>query len=219
MLTFRRMAGRRYFLPLATLGIGFLVGVGLLACEREDGEILPSEGRDLVDRARRFRTLLRAGDYDAARRMAVPEPRRWWEERSGPGQTWSIAPASGPWASWDEEFRSRGEVVRWRSEPSAATAVVRETNDYFRLLERGSVINEITYFFDSEGQIEGLLIGATGERPTGRTEEFLAWARENAPGEIAGLMRGGEIDPSGDHPRRFRALLERWRAEAESGGS
>lgn len=31
-------------------------------------------------------------------------------------------------------------------------AAVRETNDYFRLLERGRVTNEITYFFDDEGR-------------------------------------------------------------------
>jgi hypothetical protein len=36
-------------------------------------------------------------------------------------------------------------------------------------------------------------------------------AKAHAPAEPAALMRGGEIDPSGDHPERFRRLLERWR--------
>lgn len=167
----------------------------------------------LIAKAREFRALQAAGDYAAARAMATPEPRRWWEERDGDGNPWTIGPASGPWADWDEEFNSRGEVVSWRGAPRSATAVVRETNDYFQLLERGPVTNEITYFFDGDGRIEGLLIRAVGDRPPGRTAEFLDWAKIHAPSELADLMPDGEIDPSGGHPERFRALLERWRED------
>jgi len=65
---------------------------------------------------------------------------------------------------------------------------VRETNDYFRLLERGWV----TYFFDESGRIAGLLIRAVGDRPQGKTDEFLTWAREHDPEELALLMPGGK---------------------------
>lgn len=174
---------------------------------------LAVHGASLVERARTFRTLLRGGEYAAARAMTAPDPRRWWETRQGEGSPWKIGPGAGPWAAWDAHFGSRSELVEWRGVDSA-TAVVRETNDYFRLLERGWVTNEITYFFDETGRIEGLLIRAVGERPPGRTEEFLTWARANAPAEIETLMPGGEIDPSGDHPERFRHLLERWRRES-----
>ncbi|HUP48011.1 MAG TPA: hypothetical protein VNA04_04395 [Thermoanaerobaculia bacterium] len=105
-------------------------------------------------------------------------------------------------------------MLAWKEGSSFATAVVRESNDYFRLLERGAVTNEITYYFDEQGRIDGLLIRAAGERPPGRTAEFLAWARENDAEELAALMPDGEIDPSGDHPPRFRRLLERWRDAA-----
>ncbi len=93
-------------------------------------------------------------------------------------------------------------------------AVIRETNDYFRLLERGWVTNEVAYFFDDSGRINGLLIRAVGDRPPGKTEEFLAWTRVHDPEELATLVPGGEIDPSGDHPERFRRLLNRWRQES-----
>ncbi len=174
---------------------------------------LAVRGASLVERARRFRALLRDGEYEAARAMTAPDPQRWWEAREGDGNPWRIAPGGGPWAGWDAHFGSRTELVEWRPGVGSATAVVRETNDYFRLLERGWVTNEITYFFDDAGRIDGLLIRAVGERPPGRTEEFLTWARTNAPAEIETLMPGGEIDPSGDHPERFRRLLERWRRE------
>ena len=102
-------------------------------------------------------------------------------------------------------------VIEWKAGERSATARVLEINDYFRLLERGAVTNEITYFYDHEGRIDGLLIRAVGERPPGRTNEFLRWALENEPEELRELMPNGRIDPSGDHPQRFRALLERWR--------
>lgn len=166
----------------------------------------------LTDRARTFRSLIEQGQYAAAREMLAPDPRRWWEKREGEGDPWRVGPGTpGPWAAWDSHFRSRRELVEWKERESSATAVVRETNDYFRLLERGWVTNEITYFFDDLGRIKGLLIQAVGERPPGRTDEFLAWARAHDSRELKVLMPEGEIDPSGDHPRRFRHLLERWR--------
>lgn len=164
-----------------------------------------------VEKVQRFRLLLAEERWEEARRMLSPDPRRWFETREGAGRRWTIGPGSGPWSRWDEEFRSTSMVVEWREEEWSATVRVREINDYFRLLERGAQTNEVTYFFDPRGLLDGLLIRAVGERPAGRTEEFLRWAKQNEPQEIQELMPDGEIDPGGDHPQRFRALLERWR--------
>lgn len=169
------------------------------------------ESSVLIEKAKRFRSLITEEKWDEARAMTAPDPRRWFAPREGEGSPWIVGPRRGPWAEWDEEFRSTSTVIGWRADDSSATVRVREINDYFRLLERGAVTNEITYFFDSEGRIDGLLIDAVGERPPGRTDEFLQWAIENEPVELRELMPDGEIDPSGDHPRRFRALLEQWR--------
>lgn len=169
---------------------------------------------DLVARAKEFRALLDAGRYDAARAMMAPDPHRWWGTREGPGRPWTVGPASGPWAAWDDRFHSKHDVIAWRHDDRSATAVVRETNDYYRLLDRPPVTNEIVYLFDAQGRIEGLVIRTSGERPQGRTGEFVAWARSHAPDEIEALMPNGEVDPSGDHPERFRRLLVRWREAA-----
>lgn len=191
-----------------------VAGLALLcACtaQRESA----GEPTQLIDSARRFRALLAAAQFDSAQAFLSPHARRWWGERQGEGSPWSLAGGnSGPWAAWDEHFRSRKEVVSWDVEGNAVTLVQRETNDYFQLLERGWVTNEITYTFDTAGRIEGLLIRAIGDRPPGRTQEFLDWARHNDPEEIDALMDGDEVDPSGDHPQRFRTLLNRWRLDA-----
>jgi len=194
------------FVPLWLMAAG---------CRGPDtGVPVEDEPGRLVGRAQEFRRLLRQERWDEARAMMSENPRRWFAPREGAGQPWRIGSGTGPWSAWDEHFRTETGVVRWREGARSATVVVRETNDYFRLLERGSVINEITYFFDSESRIDGLLIDGVGERPPGRTEEFLRWAREHEPGELESLMPNGEIDPSGDHPGRYRTLLERWRSSA-----
>ena len=171
-----------------------------------------ADGRTLVEQAIRFRTLVQRGDMDAARAMMAHGARRWWDRREGPGQPWTLDAASpGPWAGWDRHFRSKKVLAGWQASASSATAHIVERNDYYRLLERDAPTNRVTYFFDGEGRIEGLLIGGAGPRDPGRTEEFLSWARAHEPAEIAALMPGGQIDPAGDHPIRFRRLLGRWR--------
>jgi hypothetical protein len=168
-----------------------------------------------IEAARRFRKLLAAKEYKQARSMMTENPRRWFNQRQGEGRPWIVKPgAKGPWAKWDEHFRSRKEELRWESGKNNATLFMKETNDYFQLLERGWVTTEIIYLFDNAGKIEGLLIRATGKRPPGRTEEFLKWAREHHPGELEYLMPGGDIDPTGDRPGRFRTLLNKWRKSA-----
>jgi hypothetical protein len=162
----------------------------------------------LVERAQLFRSLLESGQLEAARAMMSSDPRRWWETRESEGIAWKVG-APGPWAAWDEHFRATREIVGWREQERRASVVIRESNDYYRLLERGSLLNEITYFFDEAGKIEGLLIRGVGDRPAGKTEEFRAWARAHAADELEAVMPGGEVDPS--DPRRFRALLNRWR--------
>jgi hypothetical protein len=198
----------------ALLLFGCLVP-GTWSCQsRENGDGGEGAAPPLVERAQEFRSLIDREDYEAARAMMTTDPSRWWDRREGEGEPWKIGPKTpGPWANWDDELRSRKEIVEWKEGPDSASVVMRETNDYFRLLERGWVTNEVTYYFDDSGRIEGLLIRGLGERPPGRTEEFLSWAAENEPEELEALMPDGEVDPSGDHPQRFRELLRRWRED------
>lgn len=170
----------------------------------------------VLELAQEFRRHLQAGNIPAASSMLVEWPRRWFERREGPGFPWRIADGeTGPWANWDRHFQSRKEVIGWRADGLEAVVTLRETNDYFQLLERGSVTNEIVYFFNSDFKISGHLVRARGPRPPGRTKTFLRWAQTHEPRELDYLMPSGEIDPSGDRPARMRELLERWRNSVE----
>jgi hypothetical protein len=161
-----------------------------------------------------FRRLVEAQQIPIARAFMSSDPRVWYEERNGLGEPWDITPGAGRWDAWDEHFRSHSEEVSARGNTRSVTLLVRETNDYYRLLDRGAMTTELVYSLDTAGKIDGLLVRAVGERPQGRTAEFLAWAQREAPQEIEYLRPGGAIDPTGDRAPRFRALLERWRAAA-----
>lgn len=183
----------------------------LVACETHIGQT--HEHTDFIALAQSFRAHLDAGEYDAARAMMSDDPRRWFSPKEGDGSPWRVGPMEkGPWADWDAHFRKRTEPIEWEAGGHYATYVFYETNDYFMLLDRGWVTTTATYLFDLDGKISGIVIGMRGERPPGSTDDFLAWAEANDPAELAYLMPGGEIDPTGDRPERIRALLNRWRA-------
>lgn len=189
------------------LAAALLLSAGACASARQAPTTLAT-----VRGAESFRDYLAAGEFDAARAMMSENPRQWFESADGDGRPWTVGPGGvGPWAAWDDHFRKRTEFVGWKGCERSATLTFRETNDYFQMLERGWVTNQAVYLFDERGRIDGLIIRAVGERPQGRTEEFLAWARANEPDELAYLRPGGEIDPTGERPRRHRGLLNRWR--------
>lgn len=182
-------------------------------------ELARAPNATALELAQEFRRHVQSGNVAAARAMLVERPQRWFDRREGAGSPWRLAGGeAGPWAGWDRHFRSRKEVIGWRAEGLEVVVIVRENNDYFQLLERGAVTNEIVYYFNPDLKITGQLVRAAGSRPPGRTDAFLRWAQENEPQELDYLMPAGEIDPAGDRPPRMRALLNRWRRSIEVGG-
>jgi hypothetical protein len=175
----------------------------------------PADASPYTQAAQRFRQALKAENYDAARVMMSASPRRWFEKREGEGEAWGVGPdANDPWKGWDNHFRSQSAELGWEAGDHVATLTVQETNDYYKLLERSGSTTAFAYFFDDSGKISGLLIRAVSPGTTGRKEEFLRWAKEHEPQELEYVLPGGKIDPSGDHPPRVRALLNRWREAA-----
>lgn len=195
-----------HFIPLTVAAL-------LAAMSSLPGGCASSPHTSTVEKAKVFRAHLAEGDYDKARRLMSDSPRRWFDGNVEESTPWTVGPGpSGPWAHWDEHFRKQTEIVGWKGDDHSATLTFRETNDYFQLVDRGWVTTQAVYSFDDRGRIDGLEIRAIGERPPGRTEEFLDWARANAPDELEYLRPGGEIDPGGDRPQRHRDMLNRWRS-------
>ena len=96
----------------------------------------------------------------------------------------------------------------------AISAVVHETNDYYKLLEWKPVPYRMTWWLDSNGRTREVLLQQLPGQATNRLAEFREWAASAHPGELADLMPNGQIDPTGDRPERWRALLTEWRISA-----
>jgi imidazolonepropionase-like amidohydrolase/heat shock protein HslJ len=152
------------------------------------------------------------GDEAAAGALTAPDARIWWEAKSGPGEPW---PLGGKWSGWDAYFHSSNEYSDWREGRDSVTAAGIEMNDFYRLIERSPQKFRATWWLDASGKISGFLFEPRGAvLPGDRFDEFKAWARRENPAELEYLMPGGRIDPTGDRPQRFHALLAAWRKAA-----
>ena len=160
-----------------------------------------------------FRAAVKSGDTELARTFLAEDARMWFENKSGEGRPWKLG--GGFWKQWDEYFNATSRPLgayQVLHEPDGAAVWLlnAEMNDFYRLTGRGEKRVLLTWYFDGQRKIRGLQIAGVG-KAVDRLEEFREWARSNEPSELEYLMPGGEIDPSGDRPERFKAILERWR--------
>jgi len=163
-----------------------------------------------VRRIEDFVALRQAGDPKALTYLAAGA-RIWYETKSGAGEAYGSA---GRWDHWDQYFHSRARFSDWRVRDGAISAVVHETNDYYALLEWKPVPYRMTWWLDENGRIREVLLQKLPGQETNRLAELREWAAAAHPGELADLMPNGQIDPTGDRPERWRALLTEWRIAA-----
>jgi len=164
-----------------------------------------------VRRLEDYLALRQAGDPRALIWLA-PGARIWYEQKTGDGEPYG---AAGRWDHWDRYFHSRGRYSGWTvAGDGAISAVVHETNDYYGLLAWKPLPYRMTWWLDDGGRIRDVLLQQMPGKATNRLAEFRAWAAEAHPGELADLMPNGQIDPTGDRPERWHALLTEWRLSA-----
>jgi hypothetical protein len=177
------------------------------------GLALAASASERIETVQKFRAARERGDLAAARALLAPDPRIWFDrkERKGSGQPWTLD--EDDWDRWDRFFHSQTDYTHWKDRGDRVTALGHETNDYYRLLDWKPNPLAFTWWIDSSGKITGFLFHAMpGPRPVrSRMKEFQVWARKNRPAELDYLMPKGKIDPSGDRPRRWRAILIEWR--------
>ena len=118
------------------------------------------------------------------------------------------------WSHWDTYFHGHSEMYDWKVDGHVVTAMGRETNDFYRLLDWTPAPYRMTWWLGRDGRITGALVQAIPQRAASRMEEFREWAKQHEPAELEHVMPGGRIDPTGDRPERFAALLRKWRATA-----
>jgi hypothetical protein len=164
----------------------------------------------LEARLRRYLEARDGGHRALARAYLAPDARMWFGERSGTGQP--LLDGEGPWADWDRQMRTRRRYLSFDVAEGVVTVDVEVDNDFYALLDRPPKRSRITYTLDAEQSIEGILVQDEDEIDRGRFDEFLRWARQEAPAELAEIYPAGEILPTAASARRWRILLERWRS-------
>jgi alpha-acetolactate decarboxylase len=175
-----------------------------------------SKPDELTQTAIQFNRHVTQARYDSARMLMAEDPKRWFEMRDGAGGPWKVGPdGGGTWKVWDDSMHSQKVELSWHRGDQSITVRVRETNDYFKALERGWITVDRSYFVNEDGKIEGLVISNVYARLPGRTNEFLEWARATHPDELEYLMPDGVIDPGEDRPGRYKTLLRVWRAQSD----
>ncbi len=151
-------------------------------------------------------------EHDTARVQALlaKGAARWYEKKEGPGTP--IKPAGkGPWSDWDEYFKGKSEIESYKVDSNQVTIRLMEINDYYRLIERGPAPTNLTYYFNQEGKITGILVFRDATPIKDRYEEFEQWAKKNRPADLPYLRPEGEIIPTLDRAKKWRAVLNEWR--------
>jgi len=163
----------------------------------------------MIQRVQDFRAAKERGDTSTAQSSIAPGARLWFENKTGEGEPYTLD--GGSWEHWDNYFHSKNTMTNWRREGNAVTADVIETNDFMQMLEYRPAPYTMTWSLDDQGRITGVLIKSNPDKPVSRMSEFKEWARANHPDELAYLMPNGRLDPTGDRPERWRAILTEWR--------
>lgn len=156
-----------------------------------------------------YRQAKKDGDYEKVALYLADDACIWFDKKEGPGHP--LRPVGGPYKNWDKEFRSKSTKENFRIKDRTLSYISYENNDYYRLIERIPSAARVTYYFNENDIITGMLYaGLTpkNQRPPDRFCEFEKWANERYPG----LLDSEEMDIP-NNPKRWREVLTEWRAD------
>ena len=168
----------------------------------------------LIKKVKAYQEARKRGDEAVTRDFFSEDSRIWFEKKEGPGRVRN-KDGSGPWADWDKFFNAQSTYQDYRVEGSAVSVLAIETNDFYRLIDRPPSPVRLTYYFNAEGRVEGMLVASAkkDDASKDRFDEFKEWAKSKWPREMKYLMPDGEIVPDIERAKLWRKLLSEWRAE------
>jgi hypothetical protein len=179
-----------------------LLLIAFLACATDNN----------IRTVKNFRAATARGDHAAAQMYVAPGARLWFEKKEGPGEP--FGQGGGSWDHWDHYFHSRTSLTDWKTDGRSVTAIAHETNDFMKMLDWQPAPYTVTYWFDDSNRIAEVLIKSLPWKTISRLPEFEEWAARTHPDELAYLMPRGKLDPTGDRPERWRAILAEWKSSA-----
>lgn len=183
-----------------------MCGIALITCVFFVGGCMHPLRRNLEA----YRAAKKRGDYETAAKYLAEDARIWFGKKAGPGR--QLTAKGGPYKEWDKEFRSTSSKSDYVIEGRTVSYMAVEMNDYYLMLERQAGPARVTYYFDSDRKIIGMLycgIPSATPRPPDRWEEFRKWSAEKYPG----LLDSDEMEIP-KQPKRWRELLTEWRSAA-----
>ncbi len=157
----------------------------------------------------KYQAAKKRGDYEAANNYLAVDARIWFGKKEGPGNP--LTAKGGPYKYWDKEFRSKSSREKVQVVDGTVTYISSERNDFYRFIERIPTKARITYYFNNDNKISGMLyrgLSPKAERPPDRYDEFKQWANKKYPG----LLKTPEMEIP-NQPKRWRELLTEWRTE------
>ena len=154
-----------------------------------------------------FRAAKKRGDYAEAGKYLAEDARIWFDKKEGSGSPYSAK--GGPYKGWDREFNSSSTREQERTDNRTVSYISTEMNDFYRLIERQPTPARVTWYFDEDQRITGMLYQGLGRErpgPPDRQGEFEQWAAKRYPG----LLDSPEMKIP-NNPKRWRELLVEWR--------
>jgi len=187
---------------------GFLVlDTGQALVFEIDAEIVDAR----IVHVERYISAINDGKELTARRYVAQHARKWFKTREGNGQPFFTR---GKWADWDAFFHSTNQIRDITLEGDIVTVTSIENNDFYQLIDRTPVPATTTYWFDAQKRIVGkIYLGQTAE-PKDRLDDAIAWLRQRDASKLKKLMPDGEIDPTIENAKKWKALLINWRQDA-----
>lgn len=156
-----------------------------------------------------YRAAKKVGDYKTASSYMADDARIWFGEKEGPGN--ALTAKGGPYRNWDKEFHSTSTKKNYETGDHTLSYTSFEINDYYRMIDRTPTPARVTYYFNDDGKITGMLyrgLNPGKQRPPDRRCEFDRWVEKKYPG----LIESEEMNIP-NNPRRWRELLVEWRAD------
>ncbi len=148
--------------------------------------------------------------------------KQWFDEKSGkPILQIKGAPSSGKWKQWDQEMHSTSyfDSLWFDADENAVKGHFYENNDFYDLIGKGPTKTLCTYWLNTDNKIYEILIYWIPEVNTTTGEHLKPiqeWAMKNDSLEIQTLYPNGRIVPSGENAKRWRILIEKYKAAAGS---
>jgi hypothetical protein len=175
-----------------------------------------TEDSPLVAVVQKYREAKKNDDLAAQRALLAPDAAMWFETKEGKGSKLGEEGGGDPWKDWDDFFRSEGTLEDTGVEGRSVRTTVSETNDWYRLVDRPPSRYHVTYDFDPENRIRGVLVHSIPGEPKAedRLGDFKTWAKANRPGLLERLMPEGKLDPALDKAKLWKTSLLEWRKAA-----